>query len=255
MKSSHKSWASESRTFKFPIGEPANVLVNLGLLSIPLLLVVGFVVGKYNSDRTRRTWRPLRMATSLVLVLCAGVLWMESTALRGAALLIFLGMTFGFVGDLILAQVIPTPSRVLFGLIPFALGHICYVLAFGQAAKVLGLNDPLTGSVVWAVYVITAGLSWAMLIYNPAKPRALNVGSLIYAWLISLMAGTAAGLAIQDARFGLTALGGLLFLISDVILGNRELRDNAWFLVHDVVWVIYITGQALIVLTTVWALG
>jgi uncharacterized membrane protein YhhN len=65
------------------------------------------------------------------------------------------------------------------------------------------------------------------------------------------MAGTATALALSDPRFTLTAIGGVLFFISDIILGNRELRDNGWFLVHDVVWVLYIAGQALIVLTTI----
>jgi len=93
---------------------------------------------------------------------------------------------------------------------------------------------------------------WFFLIYNPAKSRVLNVGSLIYGCLIAVMAGTAAALALSDPRFAPTALGGALFLLSDLILGNRELRDNGWFLVHDVVWVLYIAGQALIVLTTVY---
>lgn len=63
------------------------------------------------------------------------------------------------------------------------------------------------------------------------------------------MAGAAGSLAIQDPRFTLTAIGGGLFLLSDLILGNRELRDNGWLLVHDVVWVLYIAGQALIVIS------
>jgi hypothetical protein len=98
-------------------------------------------------------------------------------------------------------------------------------------------------------FVIVAAFLWFFLIYNPAKSRVLNIGSLCYGWLIAIMAGTATALALSDPRFTLTAIGGVLFLISDIILGNRELRDHGWFLVHDVVWVVYITGQALIVLT------
>jgi hypothetical protein len=228
-------------------------VIVFGLIVIPVLLFVGFVFGQYNADRTRRTLRPLRMATSLILVGCVWVIWSAATTLRTTALLIALGMTFGFIGDLILAQVLPMPNRMIFGLIPFAIGHIFYMIAFILVAAVYGLNNPLTGSIAWSLYIIVAALLWVMFINNPRKPRALNVGSLIYAWLISLMAGTAAGLAIQDARFIPTAIGGLLFLISDLILGHRELRDHAWFLVHDVVWVIYITGQALIVLIALYA--
>ncbi len=222
--------------------------IALGLIAIPVLLIIAFIFGKYNADRTRRTIRSLRLSTSLIVVVLAGVMWANGP-MPSAASLFFFGMTLGFIGDLILAQVIPTPNRIIFGLMPFALGHIAYILAFIRTAEMLRLNHPLTGTIMWSLYVIVAALLWVIFVNNPQKPRALNVGSLIYAWLISIMAGTAAGLAIQDRRFIPSAIGGLLFFLSDLILGNRELRDDAWFLVHDVVWLIYITGQALIVLT------
>jgi uncharacterized membrane protein YhhN len=153
----------------------------------------------------------------------------------------------------VLADVIPLPKRMISGIVVFSIGHLCYIAAFSQTASVLGLNDPLSGSLLWVAFVVVAALLWFFLIYNPAKSRVLNIGSLFYGWLIAIMAGTATALALSDPRFTLTAIGGVLFLISDIILGNRELRDNGWFLVHDVVWVLYIAGQALIVLTTVVA--
>ena len=240
--------------FQPSIGEPDNTLVSLGLAAIPLLLIFGFVFGAYNPERTRRTLRAPRMATSFLLVVCAFILWRNPVTSSNAALLIWLGMCLGFLGDLILAGIIAAPKRMIAGIASFGVGHIFYIAAFVQIGQKLNLSNPLTGSVLWAVFLAAASIVWLTLVYNPGKPRMLAIGSLVYAWLISIMAGAAAGLAIQDARLGLTALGGLLFLISDMILGNRELRDNAWFLVHDVVWVIYIAGQALIVLTPVWAL-
>jgi len=230
--------------------ESVSMLIAIGLAAIPILLGIGFALGKYNAGRTRRTLRPLRMSTSFILVVCAALLWASSTALSSAARSIFFGMAFGFCGDLILADVIRLRNPMIFGIIAFGIGHIFYITGFIQASQALGLSNPLSGSMLWVVYVMVVGVLWVAVINNPHKSRTLNIGSLIYAWLIAIMAGTAGGLAIQDGRFGLTALGGLLFLISDLILGNRELRDNAWFLVHDVVWVIYIAGQALIVLTT-----
>lgn len=232
-----------------PINDPIEPLVNLGLLAIPLVLIAGFVLGRYNADRSARILRPFKLSTSLILVVCAFVLWLNRSA--SAALMIFLGMTFGFVGDLILAEVIRLPHRLIFGIIVFGIGHILYIISFVQIALALHLTDPFGGTVLWTLFVMIASVLWVMLIYNPKQPRLLNVGSLIYAWLISIMAGTAVGLAIQDTRFAWTAIGGLLFLISDVILGNRELRGNKWFLINDVVWIIYIAGQALIVSTLI----
>ena len=228
---------------------PADTIVFLGYAAIPVILIVAFIFGRYNADRTRRTIKPLRLSTSWILVVCAWIIWAASTTLRAPALLIALGMTFGALGDLVLADVIPLPKRMISGIVVFSIGHLCYIAGFSRTASVLGLNDPFAGSLLWAVFVIVAVFLWFFLIYNPAKSRVLNIGSLVYGWLIAIMAGTAAALALSDPRFTLTAIGGVLFLISDIVLGNRELRDNGWFLVHDVVWVLYITGQALIVLT------
>jgi hypothetical protein len=44
-------------------------------------------------------------------------------------------------------------------------------------------------------------------------------------------------------------------LLSDVILLNHMARRNNWFLVSDVVWVLYISGQALIVWSNLPALA
>jgi uncharacterized membrane protein YhhN len=230
---------------------PAYTIVVLGYAAIPVILIIAFLLGHPNAERTRRTIKPLRLSTSWILVACAWIIWAASTTLRAPALLIALGMTFGALGDLVLADVIPLPKRMISGIIVFALGHVCYIAGFSQTARAWGLNDPFSESLVWAAFVIVAAVLWFFLIYNPAKSRALNLGSLFYGWLIAIMAGTATALALADPRFTLTAIGGVLFLISDIILGNRELRDNGWFLVHDAVWVLYVTGQALIVLTAV----
>lgn len=232
---------------------PAYAIVFLGYAAVPVVLIIAFILGHYNAERTRRTIRPLRLSTSWILVACAWIIFSVSTTLRAPALLIALGMTFGALGDLVLADVLPLPKRMISGIIVFAIGHLCYIAGFSQTARTLGLNDPFSGSLLWVAFVIVAALLWFFLIYNPAKSRVLNIGSLFYGWLIAIMAGTATALALSNPRFTLTAIGGVLFLISDIILGNRELRDNGWFLVHDVVWVLYITGQALIVLTAVWA--
>ena len=227
----------------------SNPMIDLGLIAIPVLLLMAFIFGASNAGRTRRTLKPLRLATSFVAMVMALVVWASNTRLAGAAPWFFLGMAFGFSGDLILADVIPLPKRMISGLIAFGVGHICYVSGFINVAAILGLSNPITGSLFWVVYVIASSFLWVAFITNPAKSRTLNIGSLIYAWLISVMAGAAGGLALQDPRLTLTAIGGALFLLSDLILGNRELRDNGWFLVHDVVWIIYIAGQALIVTT------
>jgi uncharacterized membrane protein YhhN len=221
---------------------PANAIFFLGYLAIPIVLIIAFVFGRPNAERTRRTIKPLRLSTSWILVACAWIIFAVSSTLRTPALLIALGMTFGALGDLVLAGVIPLPKRMISGIIVFSIGHFCYIAGFTQTANVLGLNDPFFGSLLWVVFVIAATFLWFFLIYNPARSRVLNLGSLFYGWLIAIMAGTATALALADPRFTLTAIGGVLFLISDIILGNRELLITAG-LVHDVVWVCTSPGK------------
>lgn len=229
----------------------------LALASIPVLLVVGFALGKDNEDRTARIWRPFKLATSVVLVGVAVWQWLgpaAGTALASAAGLLALGMTFGCLGDLILAQVIPVPRpRLLFGILAFGVGHVLYILAFIQVAAGVGLRNPVTLVWVWGGYVVAAVVLWRWLVYSPKAPGFLNYAALGYAALIAVMTGVGEGLAVQDGHFWPTAFGGMLFLLSDLLLGNREFRDHRWFLVHDVVWVTYIAGQALIVLTPLYA--
>ena len=205
---------------------PAYAIVLVGYAAIPVVLIIAFVFGHTNAERTCRTIKPLRLSTSWILVVCAWIIWATGTTLRTPALLIALGMTFGALGDLVLADVIPLPKRMISGIVVFSAGHLCYIAAFSQTGRILGLNDPFAESLVWVAFMIVAAFLWFSLIYNPARSRALNLGSLFYGWLIAIMAGTATALALSDPRFTLTALGGILFLISDMILGNRELRDN-----------------------------
>lgn len=231
------------------------MVVAAALLAVPIILAVGFVRGPHH-DPTRRIPRPYRMATSILLVAAAAYLWLgplRGTAVQGVAGWMAAGMTLGLLGDLIMAHLIPTPNRLIFGILAFGLGHLAYILGFVQTAAVLGLRNPLTQTWVWLVYLAIVVVLWAVAVRSPHMPATLNVAALVYAGLIGVMAGAAAGLAIQDTRFVLPALGGILFLASDLILGNHEFHKRRWPYVQDVIWATYIFGQALIILTPVLA--
>ena len=183
--------------------------------AVPLILLIAFIFGHTNPERTRRTIKPLRLSTSWILAACAWILFATSTTLRTPALLIAFGMTFGAIGDLVLADVIPLPKRMISGIIVFALGHLCYIAGFSQLARALGLNDPFAGSLLWVLFVLVAAFLWFFFIYNPSKSRVLNLGSLFYGWLIAVMAGTATALALvrsalhtdRDRRRAVSHLG------------------------------------------------
>jgi len=240
-----------------PLVQPYRGLLYGFLALWAALLILGFAFGQLNETRTNRIPLWNRMGSSLILVACALIWWQVGAAgspLVSYARLICFGMAVSFLGDLIMARVIPLPERVIFGMLAFGIAHVCYIFAYLDLGQTLALSRraaQLGGMIaLWAI----AGALWWLLIRSPQTSNVLNAGSLIYALLLATMTGMAVSLAVQQPRLGLLALGAILFLISDVILGNELFRNNVWPLVGDVVWVTYIVGQALIVFSTATAL-
>ncbi|MBI3359777.1 MAG: lysoplasmalogenase [Chloroflexi bacterium] len=213
-------------------------------------LISAFAFGKYNEDHTRHDIRPLLMVTSALLVVMAALFWWggaRDTLLAGFSLMVSLGMFASFIGDMILAEYIRTPKPVIFGIIAFGIAHGFYIAGFLIAGAAVGVAGDIVQAAVVMAAVTVAVILWAAFVRSPETPRMLNVAVLIYLGLIATMTGLAVWLALGQPRLWPLALGAILFLASDTILGNQIFRKNSWFLVSDVVWMLYICGQALIV--------
>jgi len=65
--------------------------------------------------------------------------------------------------------------------------------------------------------------------------------------LLASTAGLAAGLAVQSSAFLPAALGGALFLASDLILAGQLFNGLSFPLIGDVIWLTYGPAQALLV--------
>ncbi len=213
------------------------------------LLLGGLILGAPSQDGTGRLPRALRLLLSALLVGAAflsSVCGASATPAGIYSCLILVGMTLSFVGDLFMARVIQVPNRLLAGMIAFGLGHLIYAAAFVQMLR--HLRQPLGGALVSLLIsgtFVTA--CWHTQVRKPRGSRVLNVGSLVYSWLIGSMVALTFYLAILDARFCTLAVGALLFLVSDLVLGNWVIRGHVWKSVNDVVWATYIIGQLLIV--------
>jgi hypothetical protein len=82
----------------------------LGLLALwAALLFGGFAFGKVDAKRTRRMPAWTRLGSSFVLAAAAWswYAFVRETAFGGAMLLVAVGMTCGFAGDVALAEVLP----------------------------------------------------------------------------------------------------------------------------------------------------
>jgi hypothetical protein len=163
-------------------------------------------------------------------------------------LLIFVGMACGFLGDLFMAGlIVPKPRNVIFGILSFGAGHICYIAAFLQAARVLDLALGWTGLLTLAVYLAGAVLLWLAAVRTPAQGTVMNAGTLGYSLLLTAMGATAMAVALQEPAFAWLAIGGLLFIASDLILGSEIMRGTHFRSIGDVIWVTYTVAQMLIV--------
>ena len=58
------------------------------------------------------------------------------------------------------------------------------------------------------------------------------------------------GAAVQDVRLLPLALGGLLFIASDMFVGSELMRGTSFRSIGDVIWITYTVAQMLIVYST-----
>src|SRR5262245_44411408 len=123
----------------FPLAQPWQQALLLATLIVwAIFLFGGFLFGKRNAEGTGRMPAWTRMASSFTLVVGAWVWYAftRETSVGGYALLIAVGMTLGFLGDLFLAPVFPIAQPVFAGIAAFGLGHVAYLAAligFGNA--------------------------------------------------------------------------------------------------------------------------
>lgn len=71
--------------------------------------------------------------------------------------------------------------------------------------------------------------------------------------LLASTSGFATGLALQRGEFIPVAVGAALFLLSDLLLAAQLFNDVRFYLIDDVVWLLYGPAQMLIVFAMVIA--
>lgn len=220
--------------------------------------LAAFAFGTLSADRARRSIPWLQRSTSAQLALISVIIAASRPAgssLAGFATFVAAGMCVSFAADLIMASQIPSPGRVILGMVVFAIAHGLYLagmLSGPAATSNLSMGTFLASE---AALLLTGLAIWAGLVRSPNAPNVLNAGSLGYLAALATMTALAVALAVTDPRWTALAAGALLFMASDAVLGNQLFRRNVWPYSSDVVWGIYICGQALITLSTLAAGG
>lgn len=198
-------------------------------------------------------WARLASSVTLALVACLpGSL--SRHRLQWITRATALGMLCGCVGDFLLAPVFPSTARLMTAMAAFSVGHIVYAvgwLGFSLAESKSSITRPFTLLSLAMICLATAGWK-ATVAAGGVANAAVAGGALFYAILLSLMTAAAMTAYVRERSLALAAVGALLFFASDGILSAqlfhpalfRSLPEGIRF---DVVWLLYGTGQALIV--------
>lgn len=195
-----------------------------------------------------RVARPIRMGLSFSLVVGALLVWIGSppASVQAAYSAWALGgMSASFIGDLIMARLIPLSSRLIGGMIAFGAAHALYVSGYLAAVRTAGGSIVNAGlCIALVLYGAATYLGWRGAIRNPSKPRAINAGALLYGAWVALMAAVAAGMAAAlGGTWWLAALGGLSFVVSDFLIGVTDIGQRHFQNANDWIWLTYLAGQ------------
>ncbi len=236
---------------------PWNAIALLLLAGTGLLLIAGFAAHPYDTPRQGRMPKRTELPQSFLLIILAAVIWLaaaQGTALATLGLLTCLGMVFGFLGDLFMANVFRQEAHVLFGMVAFAVGHIFYMLGFRQIALAFDLHAAGSYGLALVVMWAAAAVLWYVMVRKPGGD-AMQYAALVYALFLASMAGYALGIALQQPAFWPLAIGGGLFLFSDALIAANLFSGRRFRYMGDLIWLTYILAQALIVTTALAALA
>jgi uncharacterized membrane protein YhhN len=221
------------------------------LLLLLWLIWAGLLGSSFGGERPapaalERQIKAGRIASSVTLVIAAVLL-----ALGQAGTIYFwliaAGMILGLIGDLFMARLLPLRKAEMGGMAAFGLGHIAYIGAISHFSPV----DNLTGQPVfwlgWLLWLILGSLGWYGVVWRGQTAGLLHKLALPYTLLLASTAGVGMGLALVDGRFLPLAIGGALFLLSDLLIALRLFRGNQRPRLNDLIWLTYGLAQMLIV--------
>ncbi len=161
-----------------------------------------------------------------------------------------LALFFSFSGDLLLNnKQIPSKQRkssLILGATSFTLAHIFFFFAYLN--KIMENNYYYFNKGVILAFLILLSLTF-FLIFSTNNPSNLFVIGLIYLWITGINYITIFSYSFSAQHLVyLPAFGGMLFLISDVIIGLENFSTLKSRLARELIWWLYPIGQILIII-------
>lgn len=204
---------------------------------LPFALCFLLYIRQENRYRFRAA-TALKVTLTLTLALCLTVALLRrySPVLLWAAL----GMALCAGGDFFLQYIRRSPRKFTCGILLFSLGHVCNLAA-------LFLLAPFHWS---GLAVLAALLALALALKGVGRwdTSENDPWLTLYIVLVAMTAAKSlsAALAVPGAPGSLLlGLGGLLFFLSDMVLGVWNYQKNH-ILLADLNWLLYFSGQFLL---------
>lgn len=209
---------------------------------------VRFIKAMEADDQEKAT--VLKGLTTICCILIALIAYFM-TSLPKFALLVILGLIFGFIGDELLAlRFVYTKKFSAFflsGALAFLIGHIFYLIAlYGLAPRAWMISVPLTLAALAAEFI-------------NSKKHSLDMGKLFlplgfYAAVVCFMGCSAVGVCVFHFNLGtlMFAVAGLCFIASDSILSVQCFSDRPTNTKNRVLHIFYWAAQLLIALSPIF---
>ncbi|MBR2577361.1 MAG: lysoplasmalogenase [Erysipelotrichaceae bacterium] len=207
------------------------------------MLIIFFVSVSIHLYASLKQDKPLRNRTKPFILL--SLLGFYCYSVQKIELTVVLALLFSWLGDVLL---IPKGNKwFTAGGISFMISHFFFILAYSKYADLAAVNKIFFFGLP-LIFICSSVIIFKYL--HPHLPKALFYPMLLYllingtmncfAWFRSLTIGGRAGI--------ITAIGALLFYISDTSLFFVRFNKNSRLKTHFLVMLTYSIGELLIVL-------
>lgn len=227
------------------------------LAAIPASVVLAFgthwiTIAKIKSAEERLPrCRGAYLGFSIQLVLYGWMVYFFSGRSDPALAFFPLGMTFSSAGDLFNLQFDPikkkTGEPLFYGILCFMAAQVCYIAGFISQVPACDLASRGYLYPLLALLIVVPAILFKFRVYNPARPKKVMAGALVYGAILGSMAAVALSAAyVYGGYWYLIALGALFFLLSDAIMGETTVHGRHPVSEYQVPWITYLAAQGLI---------
>lgn len=200
-----------------------NIIFSLQLI----LFIIGLAINKFQDVS-----RPITIIISFLFLITAMCFRKNNNYSKYVSI----AMTFCFLGDVVLAGYVS--GGKLIGIIMFAIAHIFFIVAYISSNSGRIFNKGFYRSII--VYCIYFTILWLCFLKTSPFGMLFAIATLIYGFLVAIMASFAVSLYFNEKQYIKTAIGALLFLISDSVIALTQKQSFIIPYSHIIIWTTYI---------------